>query len=196
MGGNSGLQASLSLSLSTYILNEGQRKSRCYHRVIILINDIHSRRWTIPSRGLLCLFSLNWLKLIVSYKNTRCATQRLSRTNGITLGAIIFFFLAVYEIFQTERVSTLPSVLCFTMFPRRTCANKQTQKQVRSLASTWKRGTSNPAVFSYARLSRAAGRRRQTKPWSRVDANESRRRGFRSAVCLREAPEVRCERAA
>lgn len=42
----------------------------------------------------------------------------------------------VYEIFQTEENgSALPSVLCFTMFPRQRCINKQTQKQVRSLVS-------------------------------------------------------------
>lgn len=39
--------------------------------------------------------------------------------------------------------------------------------------SMWRRGTSNPAVFSRVRLSRAAERRRQTKPQSHADANES-----------------------
>lgn len=107
--------------------------------------------------------------------------QCLSRTNYITLCAISVF--VVYEIFQIENVCALPSVLCFTMFPRQTCINKQTQKQVKSFVSMWRRGTSNPAVFSNVRLSQVTEQSWQTKPQSFVDANKSHHIRWLSLLC-------------
>ena len=141
------------------------------NRVKILLSGTHSRGETSHIVHLYAVFT----KLTKAYQlieNTRCVKLCISRRNAITPRAISLF--AVYEIFQTENGSALPTDLCFTISPRQTRINKQTQKQV-SLLSMWRRGTSNPAVFSHVRLSQVAERRRQTKPQSYADANESHR---------------------